>query len=385
MASDGSIQDLIGATVADGSAPEWSRIAGLKITALADVNPSPTSWVQGTVVALQSSDLELRRTAVSTSRRLELPKTGSADLAQALMKIGENANTDSETRLEALAAAGKLEAVSPGLFDFLIDNINTAKAWAVKNNAAAILGKSKLDRPQLLHLAVALGNVGPLELSKLIAPFAAANDEEIGMKLVENLKGAKAHSSLRPEALQPIIAKYPESVQREAAGLFASLAADAGKQKEHLDQLLAELPKGDVRHGQAIFNNPKVACSSCHAIGYLGGHVGPDLTAVGTVRTERDLLESIVYPSASFVRSFEPMVVLTKDGEQYNGIVRKDADDEIVLVTGAQSEAHVRRADIQEMHPGTVSVMPQGLADQLSKQELADLVAFLKNTKWGPQ
>jgi putative heme-binding domain-containing protein len=242
-----------------------------------------------------------------------------------------------------------------------------------------------LDQTQLLQLADALRIAGPMELAKLTAPFAAADDEAVGTKLVENLKTAKARSSLRVEALQPIISKYPESVQHEADALYAMLNADAGKQKEHLDQLLAELPKGDIRHGQAIFNNPKVACSSCHEIGYLGGHVGPDLTAVGTVRTERDLLESIVYPSASFVRSFEPMVVLTKDGEQYNGIVRKDTADEVVLVTGAQTEAHVPRAEIQEMHPGTISVMPQGLADQLSKQELADLLAFLKNTKWGPQ
>ena len=46
---------------------------------------------------------------------------------------------------------------------------------------------------------------------------------------------------------------------------------------------------------------------------YLGGHVGPDLTNIGQARTERDLLESIVYPSASFVRSYEPIIVVTTD------------------------------------------------------------------------
>jgi hypothetical protein len=41
--------------------------------------------------------------------------------------------------------------------------------------------------------------------------------------------------------------------------------------------------------------------------------------------------------------------------------------------------------DVAELRPGTVSVMPTGLDEQLSKQELADLLAFLKNTRWGPQ
>ena len=109
------------------------------------------------------------------------------------------------------------------------------------------------------------------------------------------------------------------------------LGPDRAKQEEHLDQLVRQLPKGDIRRGQLIFNNPKLACSSCHAIGYRGGHVGPDLTSVGTIRTERDLLESIVYPSASFVRSFEPMVVLTKGGDDYTGVLHTDSTEEVVL------------------------------------------------------
>jgi putative heme-binding domain-containing protein len=183
----------------------------------------------------------------------------------------------------------------------------------------------------------------------------------------------------------PKIAKFPEVVQKKVDDLLASLDEDAAKQKQHLDELLAELRGGDIRRGQALFNSPKAACATCHAIGYLGGHIGPDLTSVGTIRTERDLLESIVYPSASFVRSYEPMIVLTKGGEQYNGILRKDAADEVVLVTGPEAEARIARPEIAEMRPGSVSLMPAGLDQQLSKQDLADLVAFLKNTKWGPQ
>jgi putative heme-binding domain-containing protein len=109
------------------------------------------------------------------------------------------------------------------------------------------------------------------------------------------------------------------------------------------------------------------------------------LTAIGQARTERDLLESIVYPSASFVRSFEPFVIQTKSDETYSGVVKTDAADEIVLATGPGTEVRIARSDITDMRPGTVSVMPAGLEQQLSKQELADLLTFLKSTKWGPQ
>jgi len=163
------------------------------------------------------------------------------------------------------------------------------------------------------------------------------------------------------------------------------LNVDLDKQKAHLDELLASLPNGDVRRGQAIFNSPKAACSSCHAIGYLGGQVGPDLTSIGQIRTERDLLESIVYPSASFVRSYEPMIVVTKSGDEYSGVLRRDTPDEVMLATGPNAETRIARADIAGMRPGTVSVMPSGLDEQLTRQELADLVTFLKGTKWGAQ
>jgi putative heme-binding domain-containing protein len=147
-------------------------------------------------------------------------------------------------------------------------------------------------------------------------------------------------------------------------------------------QLALKSENGDVRRGQALFNGQKAACSTCHAIGYLGGNLGPDLTRIGQVRTERDLLESIVFPSASFVRSFEPMVVVTKSGDEHSGIVRRDAPDEVVIATGPTSEEHIPRADIVELRAGTVSVMPQGLDQQLTRGELADLLAFLKATKW---
>jgi putative heme-binding domain-containing protein len=205
----------------------------------------------------------------------------------------------------------------------------------------------------------------------------------VGLRFVASLKESKGLSGVRPDALRNVATNYPVVVQAKVDELLASLNQDAAKQAAHLNELLASWPKGDIRRGQLVFNSTKAACSSCHKIGYAGGNVGPDLTAIGQARTERDLLESIVYPSASFVRSYEPLIVLTKANDDYSGVLKKDAADEIVLATGPNAEVHVARSDITEMRPGTLSVMPAGLDQQLSKQELADLVTFLKNTKWG--
>jgi putative heme-binding domain-containing protein len=160
--------------------------------------------------------------------------------------------------------------------------------------------------------------------------------------------------------------------------LYREIEADNADRRGHLEALLGQLGGGDVRRGQAIFNGPKAACVTCHAIGYVGGKLGPDLSKIGQVRADRDLLESIVYPSASFVRSYEPVSVATRDGRVFSGLLKKDGPDEIIIAVAADRDERVARDQVEEVAPGTVSVMPAGLDRQLTPGELADLIAFLK-------
>ena len=290
-----------------------------------------------------------------------------------------------DLRLDALAALPHgLQSVEPDLQSFLCANLDPAKSVAARSAAVSVLAKAKLSEEQLLTLSETIKTTGPLEVSKLLAAFEPTTNEAVGLNLMTALKESKGLSGVNPGALKTLVAKYPPSVQEKGNELLALLNVDEAKQKARLDELLATLPKGDIRGGQAVFNSTKAACTSCHKIGYVGGTVGPDLTSISQARTERDLLESIVYPSASFVRSYEPVIVLTKSDEEFSGVLRKDAADEIVLATGPNTEVRVARSDIAEMRPGRVSVMPAGLDEQLSRQELSDLVAFLKGTKWGP-
>jgi putative heme-binding domain-containing protein len=225
--------------------------------------------------------------------------------------------------------------------------------------------------------------IGPLELTKVLSLFERSTNASVGTRLVEALRKARGLTSIRSDLLQAVLARYPDPVRTQGAELLTTLNADVAKQRSHLEELLPMVKGGDIRRGQAIFNSPRTACSSCHAMGYLGGQVGPDLTSIGQVRTERDLLEAIAYPSASFVRSYEPYLVKTRSDEEYNGVLRKDGADEIILATGPGTEVRIPRSDISDIRPGTVSVMPAGMEQQLTRQELSDLLAFLKATKSG--
>jgi len=171
-------------------------------------------------------------------------------------------------------------------------------------------------------------------------------------------------------------------VTKEAAArLLAEVNKDSAQQKQELDRLLARLKAGDVRRGQAVYHSAKAACVACHAIGYGGGKTGPDLTMIGKVRSDRDLLEAIVFPSVSLVRSYEPVIVVTKDGLSHNGLVRSESGEELLLATGPNQEVRIPRDAIEDQQPSKVSIMPAGLDKQLTEQELADLLAFLKSRR----
>ena len=192
------------------------------------------------------------------------------------------------------------------------------------------------------------------------------------------LEQSKNAATVRPDVIRATFAKYPATVQSRAEAFLSRVNVDTTRQAQRLDELMATLGAGDTRRGQAVFNSPKTACTTCHAIGYIGGRIGPDLTRIGQVRTERDLLEAIVYPSASFARSYEPMMVTMRSGRVHSGILRSDVRDEVVLATAPGEEIRLPRQEIQDMQSAEVSLMPPGLADQLTRQELADLIAFLK-------
>jgi putative membrane-bound dehydrogenase-like protein len=375
-------QEMLAERLRDPHASPEARRTVLRAMAQAGLRDTPPAWVAALTETLAGADAGLAKEAVATARAFRFRNQRPQPYAAALFKIAHDDHAPTAVRLSALAAVpGGIAKVEPALFDLLRTQLDPEKPVAQRSLAADVLSKSRLNAEQLLALTDALRAVGPLEADRLLDPFALASDKTVGLKVVAALKASPARSGLHMESLKPRLAKFGPEVQKAAEGLYAVLEADTAQQRAKLEQLLAGIKAGDIRRGQAVFNGTKAACASCHAIGYLGGTIGPDLTRIGQIRSERDLLESIVFPSASFVRSYEPVLVTTKDGKSFNGLLRKDAPDEVVLVTGANQETRIARADIDEVQPGKVSVMPAGLDQQLTPGELADLVAFLRACK----
>ncbi len=357
-----------------------ARFLVLEAITASGLKEMPSSWLASLTEMLAADDGTLKGNVVMSVRAIPLPKTGTESLAKALRQVASSTSTPMFTRVASLAAIpADAGPIAPDHFTLLIENLSEEASVEVRSAAVEALLKTRLNLEQQSALAEAIPRVGPLELNRLLAVFESATDEVVGHKLVAGLKQSPVLTSLRVNAVKLRLAKFPAGVQQQAEALYAAINIEAAKQKERLDEMVAHVGEGDVRRGQLVFANSKAACIACHAIGYKGGNIGPDLSRVGKIRSERDLLEALLFPSVSFVRSYEPVLIVTKAGKQVNGLIRRETPDEIVLATGAKDEARVARADIEEILPGTVSVMPAGLDTQLTREQLLDLIAFLKS------
>jgi putative heme-binding domain-containing protein len=226
----------------------------------------------------------------------------------------------------------------------------------------------------------------PLTFSTILDCFRNSKDEEVGRALVSVLqRSPSVLGTLGEERLKTLLAGYPPQVQEISIPLFEQLQNTQKDRIERLEKLEPLLTAGgDVGRGRRLFFGEKVACSSCHTIGMEGRKVGPDLTGIGTIRSGHDLLEAIVFPSASFVPGHEVFNVDTEN-ERLSGVIKSQNKESVVLITGPDGEVRIPRSMVKSISPSKVSLMPEGFDEQLTKTELTDLLAFLQAEKTAPR
>ena len=283
--------------------------------------------------------------------------------------------------LQALGLLGEATGELPDVIVGRLLLIATLGESPVDRNAAAtILASATLPERALLRVGDAFGKLGAQEATLLLPGLIKEGGEPL-VRAVEGLSQTEAAGFVRRDLLEVAVQGLPEASAALGADLLAKTDALVASEREAFEKLLASLPEGDPVRGHAVFAGKTGSCTSCHAMAYVGGKIGPDLSHIGKIRTPHDLLEAIVRPSASFVRSYEPSVVVTTDGRSCQGVIREEAGDLLAVQTTATNVERVPRNMVESIEPGRVSIMPQGYDRLLSPQELADLVAFLHRAK----
>ncbi len=135
---------------------------------------------------------------------------------------------------------------------------------------------------------------------------------------------------------------------------------------------------GDVERGRMLFQNEqKLICAKCHSIDGSASKAGPDLFAAGDKFGRRDLVDAVLLPSASISPGYGAVIVETKAGNTYQGVLKLKNDAELKLMGVDGTLVSVATAEIKEQTGSSVSLMPEGLQTSLAVQEFTDLIEYL--------
>jgi quinoprotein glucose dehydrogenase len=139
---------------------------------------------------------------------------------------------------------------------------------------------------------------------------------------------------------------------------------------------------GNAEAGRKIFmERPDASCVRCHKVKGLGGEVGPELTGIITRHDREYILESILFPNKQIAPGFESVILQMKGGQSYAGIVKRQDDQELTLLsTDDGAIVKLNKGDI-EMKVKGQSAMPEGMGGILTKTDIRNLVEFLATQK----
>jgi putative heme-binding domain-containing protein len=136
------------------------------------------------------------------------------------------------------------------------------------------------------------------------------------------------------------------------------------------------LTKGDAKHGDEVFHRAELTCITCHHVGNQGGNIGPALDAIGSAQPLDFIIGAVLEPQKEVKEGFETMRITTKKGDEIIGIIVAGNDSEITVRDPGGAEHVVAQADIAKRE-FIGSLMPAGLTDNLSPEDLRDLFAYL--------
>lgn len=346
-----------------------------------------------------------------------LPPERVATMVEALTRLGPekvNANPKLQEALGKVLAATRgtpqfvqlvrdfgVKGQEVGLLEvaakFPADEAGVTAARLVLAGANRSVISTALAGTNAVAVAQAFGNTGDKRVVDWLMPLAAntpsgppaAVRKQAVRSLAQFQEGAAqvlalARSGKLPDDVKFVAgaelaaARWPE-IKAEALKLLPPPAGQNDKPLPPLAELLKM--KGDSRNGGKIFEREAVGCAKCHVVNGRGIDFGPALSEIGTKLGRDALFESILDPNAGVSFGFEAWTVELKNGDEIYGLVVSDAAEELAVKLQGGAVNRVKKSDIAKRTQSKLSIMPTGLAQTMTVQELVDLVEYLATLK----
>ena len=263
-----------------------------------------------------------------------------------------------------------------------------------QNVAAQKLVPSLVNDPNLQIAAVrGLATFeNTLAIQDLLQRFAELN-EDAQRAVVETCAARRSYASQLLAAIQnQNVSKsdLPAHVTRNLSQLlgaqFTRIFGEIRDVEQDREARLANYKKlaspsamsmANASRGRTVFNK---TCGTCHQLYGTGGNVGPDLTGSNRANLDYILLNS-VDPSFDVPDAYKTTIVQTIDGRMISGVLAEEDGARVVLKTAEIPRVVIAKEDIEERKTSDKSMMPEGQLEQLKKQEVLDLLKYLRTTQ----
>jgi putative membrane-bound dehydrogenase-like protein len=378
-----------------GVAPSPVLLADLMAMSLATGDRALTAQLLGPIVEPPTGSLPVDRyTALakfldSAARQgtspAKLIAAGNDALSSRLKMLGDvtesarqastNANATEAERVAAISLLGRDRAQHGGdsqlLAVLLSDN-----SPGVASAASRVL--AKIDRPQTVELLLsgwpakatpANADVRSVILDGLMSRPAFAAE------MLKQVQAGRLSAGDIDAARRQRLSRHADAKVRDLATAIFGDLGPAGRAKVIEAYRDVSNIAGDAARGKTVFTQ---ACAACHQLRGVGTEIGPNLQSVAGWSNDL-MLTAIFDPSRSAEPRYLAYTAMLASGEAVYGVVIRDTPAAVTMKGLDGVERTIPRSQIKQVEPANRSLMPDGLEAQVDKQQLADLLAFLRS------
>ena len=330
----------------------------------------PAGWEELTGKLLKSPNPQVRELAQSLSLTF-----GSAPALASLRQILLDPRAATVSRMAALQSLLQAKDRSlAGLFEQLL------KDPALRSSA--LRGMANYDDSKIPPtILVAYRSLSPTEKKDALGTLASR------VAFAQPLLTAVAAKTIPTRDLTADLVRQLRNLKDKEIndqveklwGVARDSEADKLAEIAKYKSMLQSKPPGHPDRGRLVFSR---ICQQCHTLFDTGGKVGPDIT--GSNRRDLDyVLQNVIDPNAVIPNDYRTSTLETRDDRVITGIVTRKDDNAVTIIVPGE-EILVPRNEIKSLTQGEVSMMPEGLLQAMSEDEVCDLIAYLKSPSQVP-
>jgi putative heme-binding domain-containing protein len=201
--------------------------------------------------------------------------------------------------------------------------------------------------------------------------------EQWALALIEQIQNGRISPASVDAVHKDRLVRNPSPQVKELAAKVLRPGGTASRAKVIEDYRPALSVAGDATRGAAVHAR---LCAVCHKLGNVGNDIGPNLQSVAAHPPEK-LIVSILDPNASIEPGYLAYSCTLVSGEEFYGIIAAETGNSLVMKMSDGKTQTILRSNIASLRSANLSLMPEGLESGMTKQDLADLIAFLRTAK----